>query len=198
MIDFEKNYSLKNDIVELIPLDPMHLEKLYVQSDHSDIWKYFTEDGYGRDNFENYILRAINNRREKKEYPFTIKDLRTNEIAGMTRIYNVNNEFKSLKIGHTWIGKTFQGTLLNKNTKYILFEFLFDKLGVERIGFGASAKNIKSINALESVGCQKEGVLRSFLPAKNANTRIDVALLSILKNDWTDFVKTELGQKINI
>jgi len=102
-----------------------------------------------------------------------------------------------VKIGHTWIGKEFQGTGLNKACKYLLFEFLFEKLGFERIGFGASALNVRSIKAMESVGCTIEGKLRDFLPIKDANERVNIVLLSILKKEWLNKTKEELRIKLN-
>ena len=148
MFNFKKEYILKNEVVELHPLSIIHKKLLFEASNDIEIWTHFEENGYGNKNFKEYINRAIQKRKNKEEYPFVIKDLRTNQYAGMTRIYAVNNNLKNVKIGHTWIGKQFQGTGLNKNCKYLLFEFLFEQLGMERIGFGASAENIHSIKAM--------------------------------------------------
>jgi len=196
VFDFKHHYILKNEIAELIPLTIEHCEELFLESNNRDIWKYFTENGFGKVNFNKYISNAIQKGKDRKEYPFTIKDRRSNQLAGMTRIYNVENELKNCKIGHTWIGQKFQNTGLNKNCKYILFEFLFDTLMMERIGFGANSKNSKSIKAMESVGCRKEGLLRAYLPGEITNSRIDIVLLSILKTDWNEDVKEQLGKKI--
>jgi RimJ/RimL family protein N-acetyltransferase len=54
-----------------------------------------------------------------------------------------------------------------------------------------------SIKAMESVGCQKEGILRGIFPAINGIGRTDGILMSILKNEWTDKVKQELKNKLN-
>lgn len=196
MFNFKKEYILKNEVVELHPLSIIHKKLLFEASNDIEIWTHFEENGYGNKNFKEYINRAIQKRKNKEEYPFVIKDLRTNQYAGMTRIYAVNNNLKNVKIGHTWIGKQFQGTGLNKNCKYLLFEFLFEQLGMERIGFGASAENIHSIKAMESVGCIQEGKLRHFLPSANSTARVDIVLLSILKKEWLTKVREELKQKI--
>ncbi len=192
MFNFEQNYVIKNQRVELSPLVESHEDLLYDASNSKEIWRHFTEDGYGKENFKTYISNAIQKRKDKTEYPFIIKDLRTNEYAGMTRIYDISNHLKNVKIGHTWIGEYFQGTRLNKNCKYVLFKFLFDQLNMKRIGFGASAENTKSIKAMESVGCHKEGILRSFLPSTDGDVRIDVVLLSILYEEWDNRVRSGL------
>lgn len=155
MFHFTEDYQLSNKKVALSPLAAEHFAPLFREADNEQIWKYFLENGLGKENFKVYFDQAIDNRKKGKEYPLVIKDKTRNAIAGMTRIYEVNNRLKIVKIGHTWIGKRFQGTGLNKNGKYLLFEFLFEEMGMERIGFGASAENIVSINALKSVGCQK-------------------------------------------
>lgn len=198
MFDFKKDYILKNAIVALRPLLKTDEKLLFEASNDIEIWTHFEENGFGQKNFHQYINRAIQNKEKGQEYPFLIKDLRTNQYAGMTRIYAVNNDLKNVKIGHTWIGKPFQGTDLNKNCKYLLFEFLFEQLGMERIGFGASAENIHSIKAMESVGCMQEGRLRSFLPSSTTDERVDIVLLSILKSEWLTKVKRELKSKITV
>lgn len=196
MFSFKNDYVLNNGIAELSPLRLTHEQLLFPISNDPAIWEYFTENGYGAEHFSKYIRNALELRVIKRQYPFVIKDLRTGEYAGITRLYDVNGSLKNVKIGHTWIGKRFQGTGLNKACKYLLFEFLFEELGIERIGFGASAENRKSIRAMESVGCIQEGLLRNFLPKKDSVERIDVVLLSLLKGEWEKTVKTQLGQQL--
>jgi len=118
--NFNTTYLLENEIVELSPLKAEHIEPLLEVSQDKEIWTYFIEHGYGRENFEQYVLNAIQKRKQGFEYPFIIKD-------------KVNNDLKNAKIGHTWIGKSFHGTGLNKNCKYLLFEFLFDQIQMKRI-----------------------------------------------------------------
>lgn len=194
--NFNMGYLLENEVVELTPLEEDHIVSLLDVSQDKEIWRYFIEHGYGRENFERYVLNAIQKRKQGLEYPFVIKDKRRNKYAGITRVYEVNNDLKNAKIGHTWIGKTFQGTGLNKNCKYLLFEFLFDKMQMKRIGFGASAENIHSIRAMHSVGCTQEGILRSFMPSVDGGGRVDIVLMSILWEEWNERVREELGNKL--
>jgi RimJ/RimL family protein N-acetyltransferase len=66
---------------------------------------------------------------------------------------------------------------------------------MERVGFRANSLNNRSINAMKSIGCVKEGILRSFRTDSNDN-RIDAIVLSIIKNEWFDKVKQNLKEKI--
>ncbi|RKR14880.1 RimJ/RimL family protein N-acetyltransferase [Maribacter vaceletii] len=182
--NFLENYILENDRVKLSPLHSFHINELVSISEESDLWTHFIEKGNGRENLEAYINESINNRKLKKEYPFIVFDKKNEKYAGTTRFYEYSQELKNIKLGHTWYGKEFRGTGLNKHCKYLLFQFVFDILELERIGFGASSENEISIAALQSVGCKKEGILRSFLPSSISSKRVNIVLLSILKEEW--------------
>ncbi|WP_333854313.1 GNAT family N-acetyltransferase [Epilithonimonas sp.] len=120
---------------------------------------------------------------------------KSNSFAGSTRFYNILSNQKTLEIGYTWYGKNFQGTGLNKNCKYLLLEFAFEKLLIERVGFIADFENKKSIAAMKSIGCKEEGILRSNIFKKDG-TRRDSIVLSILKNEWSEDVKQKLNIRI--
>lgn len=193
--DFSKKYILENDFVKLSPLKINHVYQLAKVSNDEFIWKYLFENGKKKKHLTNYIQTAIQNRKLRKEYPFIIFDKTKKLIAGTTRIYNFNPDWKTLKLGHTWYGKEFRGTHLNKHCKYLLFEFVFEKIKMERIGFGVHAENIPSIKALESIGCTQEGALKSFLPKVDGEGRANLLLFSILKDEWLGGIKKELIKK---
>ena len=189
---YYEDYVLENERTRLEPLRYGHLNPLRVPADNPEIWKYFLEDGYGANNFERYINRALDQHQQRVEYPFVIIDKATDTVAGCTRLYDIDPQLGIIKVGHTWIGKDFQGTGLNKHAKYLLFEFLFETLGFERVGFGASSENLRSIAALEKVGAQHEGRLRSYLPNQAGDGRADIVLMSMLRTEWLDTSKARL------
>ncbi len=196
-LDFTKNYIIENSRVRLSPLNIEHFVALKSIANNRQIWTYFLEKGYGEDNFQTYFHAALQQKNNQKEYPFVVFDKSKQQYAGMTRLYNYLPNLESIKLGHTWYGTAFQGTGLNKNCKYILFEFAFEQLNLHRIGFGVHAENVRSLNALKSVGVQQEGVLRDFLTSIQFNKKVDLIHLSILKNEWFGKVKAELSIKIN-
>ena len=115
----------------------------------------------------------------------------------MTRYYEISNEFKRLEIGFTWYGKAYQGTGLNKNCKYLLLEFAFEKLQMIRVGFGANSKNERSQKAMKSIGCTVEGILRRYGRDAEGNVT-DAIRLSILKEEWEARVKTHLKKQAGL
>tara|TARA_R110002049_G_scaffold229592_3_gene401707 strand:+ start:7533 stop:8138 length:606 start_codon:yes stop_codon:yes gene_type:complete len=194
--DYSENYILEDDFVKLSPLKIEHVEGLLEISNEWNVWTYFLEKGNGQENLTNYVLSTLNNRKLKKEFPFVIFDKVKNEYAGTTRLYDYLTDLKSIKLGHTWIGEKFRGTGLNKHCKYLLFEFAFEKLEVERIGFGAHIENKRSIAAMKKIGCKEEGVLRNFIPSLDGKGRAHIILLSITKDEWFNTIKNELQQKL--
>lgn len=194
--NFNENYVLEDDFVKLSPLKIEHVNNLLEIANETDIWKYSFVKGDGIANLTNYIQSAIDNKKAEKDYPFVVYDKTKGRFAGSTRFCEVVPSLKAIRLGYTWYGKEFRGTGLNKHCKYLLFKFAFEKMGVERIGLGAYIQNERSIAAMESVGCQKEGVFRGMFPATDGIGRTDAVLLSILKNDWNNTVKNELKNKL--
>jgi RimJ/RimL family protein N-acetyltransferase len=194
--DFTKEYVLENDFVRLSPLRIEHAEILLDIANEDNIWLYSFVKGDGIENLTKYILSTIKNRKSNKDYPFIVFDKVKNEFVGSTRFCEFIPVLDSIRIGYTWYGKKFRGTGLNKHCKYLMFQFAFEKVGIERIGLGSYIENKISIAAIESVGCKKEGVFRGLLPAINSNGRTDAVMFSILKSEWLNKVKTELNSKL--
>lgn len=198
MMSFNCNdvYILENDFVRLSPLKESDTEHLISFSiNESDLWQYNSNGPDSPENLKKYINRTLKQKEYQTEYPFIVFDKLKNKVAGSTRFYNINREANHLEIGFTWYGKEFQGTYLNKNCKYLLLEFAFEKLHVERVGFRANNLNSKSIAAMKSIGCVEEGILRNFNTDAQGN-RIDAIVLSIIKTEWFSTVKENLKNKI--
>ena len=112
-------------------------------------------------------------------------------------MYDIQIDNASLQIGYTWYGKEFQGTGVNKNCKYLLLEFAFDRLKMERVECRADNENRRSIHAMKSIGFSVEGVLRSN-SYKPDGTRRDSIVLSMLKAEWNNAIKNKLKESISL
>ncbi len=192
MFNFNEEYILENDVVRLSPLQESDYDRLvHFSIDEPDLWRYSLVQANSPENMKNYIQKAVEEKASRKSYAFIVFDKRTNQYAGSTRFYDIQIENASLQLGYTWYGKEFQGTGLNKNCKYLLLEFAFEKLKMERVEFRADNDNLRSINAMKSIGCVVEGVLRSNMYKPNGDRR-DSIVLSILKNEWFSNIKEKL------
>ncbi|MEJ7685161.1 MAG: GNAT family protein [Segetibacter sp.] len=198
LIDFTHEYILENEKVLLRPLLVSDFENLVrFSAEQPELWKYSLITAAGADNLQNYLQIAENGRREKKEYPFIVFDKKTNQYAGSTRFYDIQPDFQTLQLGYTWYGKEFQGTGLNKNCKYLLLEFAFEKWKMERVEFRADNENVRSIAAMKSIGCKVDGILRSNMPKREGGRR-DSIVLSILKDEWESEGKEMLRKKTEV
>ena len=198
MIDFRKDYILENKTVKLAPLAKNDVQHLLQYAIHEpELWNYSLIQANSPENLKMYIEKAIKERENEKSYAFSVFDKRTNKYAGSTRFYDIQNENSTLQIGFTWYGKDFQGSGLNKNCKFLLLSFAFEILQMERVEFRADSENHKSINAMKSIGCKIEGILRSNM-FKPDGSRRDSIVLSILKIEWEQTVKDTLATCINI
>lgn len=193
---FQYRPVLSNERVELRALqesDITHLRNF--SQNEPDIWKFGLVTAAGEENLKNYVNTAVQNLRERKEYPFIVFDKKTKNYAGSTRFYDIQPSFSSAQLGFTWYGKEYQRTGLNRHCKLLLLTFAFETWGLDRLEFRAHTANQASIEAMKAIGCQVEGVLRSHMPTVDGSRR-DSIVLSILKDEWFGGVKQALISKI--
>ncbi|WP_417941654.1 GNAT family N-acetyltransferase [Flavobacterium sp. RS13.1] len=195
--NFADNIVLENDFVLLRPLKESDVDNLLeISINEPETWKYSLVGADGKQNLIHYIQSAVKAREAEKEFPFIVFDKKSQKYAGSTRFYDINLHFKTLQLGYTWYGSAFRGTGLNKHCKFLLLQFAFETLGLERVEFRADNNNERSIAAMKSIGCKVEGVLRSHMPTSEKGIRRDSIVLSILRNEWFEEVKEKLKQKL--
>jgi len=194
--EFTKKIILEDERVILRPLENTDVEHLLKFSlTEPELWQYSLIQAAGEKGLKSYINAAIEARHIQKEYPFIVFDKQLNSYAGSTRFYDIQLANKCLQIGYTWYGRQFHGTGLNKHCKYLLLEFAFEKMGMERVEFRADSQNERSIAAMKSLGCNVEGILRSTGLRPDGNRR-DSIVLSILRGEWEGSIKENLRKKL--
>lgn len=179
----------------LRPLEQKDFENLLLFSENEKIlWRYSLTPASGEDNLHKFIEHALATRENQSGYPFVVFDKRTQKIAGCTRFYDIQKAHNKFSIGYTRYGEEFQRTGLNRNCKQLLLCYAFETLEVERVEFRADLINKKSIQAIKSIGCLEEGVLRS--NCSKTSGRRDSIVLSIFKSEWKKKVKAHLETKL--
>ncbi len=195
---FNKEYVLEDERVLLRPLraeDCINLQDFSVNE--PDLWKYSLQGAAGLAELDKYINIALNGRASQKEYPFIVFDKKTQQYAGSTRFYDIQPDYQTLQLGYTWYGKAFQGTGLNRHCKFLLFQFAFEELGVERVELRADNDNKRSIAAMQAIGCKVDGILRSNMPKPKGETgRRDSIVLSVLRDEWFGGVRELIREKM--
>lgn len=195
MLDFKKEIRLENERVLLRPLRKDDFSDLLPFSENEpDLWEYSLLSAAGEENLKYYMEVALKDKEAEKSYPFIVFDKLTGTCAGSTRFYDYQKTHNTVQLGYTWYGKAFQGTGLNKNCKFLMLQFAFEDLNLDRVEFRADNNNERSIAAMKSIGCTPEGVLRSNCASPTG--RRDSIIMSILREEWFDGVGERLASKI--
>ncbi len=192
------NTVLENDSVLLRALQPDDLHHLLPFAIHEPtIWHYSLVSGATEAGMKNYIHIAMDGLAAGHSFPFIVFCKKTNSYAGSTRFYDILPEYQTLQLGFTWYGSAFQGTGLNRHCKFLLLEFAFETLQMERVEFRADNENARSVAAMKAIGCKVDGILRSNMPKPDGQPgRRDSIVLSILKEEWHNEIKALISAKL--
>lgn len=183
---FEDEIILESDRVKLRPLRVDDFDLLLeVATDDSDLMKYSRSPVNSEENLRFYIRDALSSKSKGARYPFIIYDKKQSAYGGSTSFGSVSNDDLRLEIGWSWLGKRFQGTGLNKATKFLLLKYAFDTLKFERVEFKADARNMQSRRALEGIGASYEGLHRHHSVMSDGFRR-DAVYYSIIRPEWPD------------
>jgi RimJ/RimL family protein N-acetyltransferase len=145
--------DLKNEIIQLIPLQETDFSALYKVASDPLVWEQHPNKlRYQRDVFQNYFEGAM-----LSKGAFLIRDTKTNEVIGCSRYYdfneNENSTETSVLIGYTFIGRNFWGKGYNKALKKLMLDYAFQF--VDKVYFHIGAYNYRSQKAIEKIGAVK-------------------------------------------
>jgi len=176
--------TLRGKFVQLVPLEPAHIQELARIGSKPEIWKYMR---YGLIESESQMSAWVNELLKLQEagtdLPFTVFHLPSGRIAGATRYLNISQANHAVEIGGTWYGFEFQRTVVNTETKYLLLKYALEDLHCIRVQFKADLSNVRSQKAIERLGAVREGVLRDHMILPDGRVRSSV-IYSILSDEW--------------
>ena len=192
---FEHEIILENDRSLIRPLQIDDIENLLpAATADKNLVQYSPFPIYTKELLQQYIEIALEERKNKLRYPFVLFDKKANAFGGSSSYMNISGKDKRLEIGHTWIGPSFHRTGFNRNNKYLMFSFVFDQLGYERLELKTDERNLQSRAAIEKIGGRFEGIFRSHMVMADGFRR-NTVYYSILKNEWPE-VKNKLEKSI--
>jgi RimJ/RimL family protein N-acetyltransferase len=114
--------------------------------------------------------------------PFTVFDA-AGRVAGMTTYMNTDALNRRVEIGSTWYAASAQRSALNTQCKRLLLAHAFEALGCIAVEFRTHRLNAQSRRAIERLGAQLDGILRSHQVARDGSLR-DTAVYSITAAEW--------------
>ncbi len=152
------------------------------------IWELGMSNLVNTEDFQKYIGTALEERLAKASYPFLIFDKQMNCVAGSTRFGSISIPNKRIEIGWTWMPEH-HGTGLNKACKYLLLQFAFEELKVNRVELKTDVLNQQSRKAILKIGAKEEGIFRSHQVTSTGRVRGSV-LFSIINTEWENIKNT--------
>ena len=174
--------SLQGQHAALKPLARAHLEGLTEAVRDGDLWQLWYTSIPSPERMADEIERRLGLQARGSMLPFTVFDA-TGRIAGMTTYMNVDAANRHVEIGSTWYAQRVQRTPLNTDCKRMLLRHAFEELDCIAVEFRTHRLNTQSRRAIERLGAQLDGMLRSHQRAADGTLR-DTAVYSITAAEW--------------
>jgi RimJ/RimL family protein N-acetyltransferase len=186
---------LTGKFVRLEPLQEAHVPGLAVYGLDDEIWRWMRY-GYIRTQADMlaWVRYQLGLQAKGLDLPFAVVALSINQVVGASRYLNISHQDRSVEIGGTWYGRSFHGTAINPESKYLLLRHAFEYLDCVRVHFKTDVRNLHSQRAIEKLGAIKEGILRNHMILPDGTIRSSV-IYSILAREWAQ-VKERLEERL--
>ncbi|MEJ8841524.1 GNAT family protein [Lacibacter sp. H375] len=182
--NFDQDILLESEHLLLRPLSVADIENLLgVATADKSLLQFSPKQVYTKELLSEYISEAMLARVAKTRYPFSIFNKTSNCYAGSTSFLNISNADDRLEIGATWIDRSFHGTGLNRQCKFLLLQYAFYEAGAHRVEFRTDERNIRSRKAIEKTGGVFEGILKEHTLMYDGFRR-NTCCYRILKSEW--------------
>lgn len=185
MTAFAEPVLLRDEHVALEPLALDHVPALEAAAADGELWKLWFTSAPAPGETSAYVEKALAGQRNGNMLPFAVRELRSGEIVGSTRYYDLAPELPRLAIGYTWYAKRWQKSHLNTACKRLLLAHAFDTLHCVAVVLHTDHRNLDSQRAIERLGAHRDGVLRNDHRRPDGSLR-DTVCYSILDREWAD------------
>ena len=175
---------LRGRHVWLEPLDASHVDGLLAATADDEVWRHSpTARPRDRTEMAAHVAGLLRAQYEAERVAWVQRDAVSGEVAGMTCYHDVDDDRRSLGIGHTVLGRPWWRTGVNTEAKLMLLERAFDTLAAERVFWYTDIRNERSQRAIERLGATRDGVLRRHRPRPDGSWR-DTVLYAMTRDEW--------------
>ncbi len=172
--------------VRLDPMRPEHLDALCEIGLDSDLTSLFPHPVTSAEGMASFVAEALAGREAGTAIPFvtvSLKEPGGERIVGTTRFLNIDRAHRRMEIGATWLGRPWQRTRVNTESKYLLLAHAFEELDCVRIELKTDSLNERSRRAIERIGASLDGFFPSHMITASGRIRHTV-YYSIVRDDW--------------
>jgi len=180
--------------VRLEPLSRGHLPGLCAIGLEQELWRWIPTPVRTTDDMAAYVELALKEQANGLSLPFAQIEKSAGRVIGSTRYMNIEKTHHRAEIGCTWIGREWQRTAVNTESKYLLLRHAFETLGCMRVELKTDALNEKSRAAILRIGAKEEGTFRNHMITSSGRIRQTV-YFSIVDSEWPG-VKSELERRL--
>jgi N-acetyltransferase len=173
---------MEGEVVVLEPLELRHAADLYEASRDEAVWRWLPRLRPTRAELDALIADAVAACEAGVEGPYATLDRASGRAIGSTRYLALRPEHRGLEIGWTWLDTAYWSTGANVESKLLLLEHAFDRLGCIRVEFKTDARNLRSRAALAALPAQFEGIFRRHMVVPGGLR--DSAWYSVIVDDW--------------
>jgi len=194
--------TLVGEHVELLPLRAEHGAAL-LQAGKGVDWSWLTMALDDLENVERWIAVTKSAEEKGEEFAFIVRlrpgsGLSPSEdgsgIVGSTRYLDIQTQHRGVEIGGTWYSPRVQGTVVNRECKYLLLKHAFEDWGAIRVQLKTDVNNIHSQRAIAKLGAKFEGRIRNHRMRRDGTFR-DSMMYSITEEEWPE-VKARLTMRV--
>jgi N-acetyltransferase len=182
-------------VVRVEPLAPEHEPGLIEAASDPDMFAWMPVDmASSRDALHDWLFTTLAAGREGSAVPYAIVSAGDGRVLGSTRFLELRFEHLRAEIGWTWLARSAWSTGANVETKLLLLQHAFERVGLRRVEFKTDARNERSRGALLALGATFEGILRKHMVVRDAGAR-DSAYYSVIDDEWPS-VKHHLAERL--
>lgn len=177
--------------VRLAPLTLEHVAGLHRHYD-PEVFRYLGRGAPEDDSLQAMTAYVERLNAQPNRLNFAVL-LSGDEVAGRISYSEIRPEHRALEIG-TMLMRPYWGSGANPESKLLLLEHAFERLGAVRVQFKVDARNARSQRAMEKLGAVREGVLRKYQTRPDGYVR-DSVIYSVVNDEWPT-VKSRLEARL--
>ena len=160
---------------------PDDAPRLFELAGEADVTRYFSWGPYTEMSQPEAYIAGLAAKRERGELLDFLIDHSEHGPIGVTGLSELSARDRRATVG-SWFGRRFWGSGANLESKALIAALAFERLGMDRLTAWANTRNGRSQVALERVGFQREGVLRSW--HRHGEQVHDVVVFGMLRAGW--------------
>jgi ribosomal-protein-alanine N-acetyltransferase len=175
------DFTVRGPTIALRVPEPTDAPALLGLASDPEVTRYFSWGPYREEADARAYLERLPAQRETGEHLDLLVVHHEDGPIGVTGISEISRRDRRGMVG-TWFGRRWWGTGVNAESKALICHLAFEVLGFERLGAYTNVLHGRSQAALESIGFQRDGVLRAW--HRHGDHVHDVVAWSILRGEY--------------